>query len=73
MKTNDNFNAWATWYKEFHDRQLPIDWNTMERIPPEIYALLANSIKHFQLGESSEAEHLKKKVAKYVRKGGDPA
>lgn len=73
MKTTDNFNAWATWYKEFHDRQMPIDWNTMERIPSNIHAVIAHSIKQFQLGESSEAENLKGKVSKFVRKGGDSA
>lgn len=73
MKTNDSFSAWANWFKEFQDRQLQIDWNTMERIPDHVHATIAASIKQFQIGESSEAENLKAKVARHVKKGGDPA
>ncbi len=73
MKTSDSFRAWADWYRNFLDRQLPIDWNTFERIPPELKEVIGDSVRQFQLGESSEARNLKAKVARFVKKGGDKA
>ncbi|MEY3445221.1 MAG: hypothetical protein RLZZ519_3502 [Bacteroidota bacterium] len=73
MKTSDSFAAWADWYRDFQSRQLPIDWNNFDRIPPEIHPIVANSVRQFQLGESSEARNLKAKVSKLIKKGGDPA
>lgn len=73
MKTTDSFAAWADWYRDFQARQLPIDWTTFERVPKDIHSIVANSVRQFQLGESSEARNLKSKVARMVKKGGDPA
>jgi hypothetical protein len=73
MKTSDSFAAWADWFRDFQSRQLPVDWNNFERIPQEIHSIIANSVRQFQLGESSEARNLKAKVARFVKKGGDSA
>ena len=73
MKTNDSFAAWADWYRNYLDRQLPIDWNTFERLPADLKQVVGDSVRQFQLGESSEAQNLKSKIARYVKKGGDRA
>ena len=71
MKTSDSFAAWADWYKNYLDRQLTVDWNTFERLPPKLKAVVGDSVRQFQLGESSEARNLKAKVERFVKKGGD--
>lgn len=73
MKTTASFAAWADWYREFQNRQLPIDWGSFERLSTEIHGIVAKSVQQFQLGESSEARNLKAKVARYVKRGGDRA
>ncbi len=73
MKTNDSFAAWADWYRDFLDRQIPIDWNTFERLPPDLKQVVGDSVRQFQLGESSEAHNLKAKIGRYVQRGGDRA
>jgi hypothetical protein len=71
MKTTDSFAAWADWYKNYLDRQLSIDWDTFERLPPDLKAVVGDSVRQFQLGESSEARNLKAKIERFVKKGGD--
>lgn len=71
MKTTYNFAAWADWFRDFQRRQIPIDWNNFERIPKDIHPIVAASVQQFQLGESSEAHHLKASVARFVKNGGD--
>lgn len=71
MKTTDSFAAWADWFKNYLDRQLPIDWNTFERLSPELKEIVGDSVRQFQLGESSEAHHLKAKIARFTQQGGD--
>lgn len=73
MSTIDSFAAWADWFRDFHGRQLPIPWESFERVPKDIHPTVAASVRQFQLGESSEARNLKAKVARHVKKGGDRA
>jgi hypothetical protein len=73
MKTSDSFAKWADWYRNYLDRQLPVDWNSFERLPAHLKQVVGDSVRQFQLGESSEARNLKAKVARYVQQGGDPA
>jgi hypothetical protein len=73
MEKPESFTAWANWFREYQDRQLPIEWDRFERIPDNIHATIASSVAQFQLGESSEARNLKAKVAKFVKRGGDKA
>lgn len=71
MRNPKNFAEWADWFRDFQGRQLPVDWNSMARVPEEAKETVARSVRQFQLGESSEALHLKKRVAKHVKRGGD--
>lgn len=71
MKTPKNFAEWADWFRDYQGRQLQVDWNSMARVPEEIKLTVGRSVRQFQLGESSEALHLKKRVARHVKRGGD--
>lgn len=71
MKNPKNFAEWADWFRDFQARQLPVDWNSMVRVPEEAKETVARSVRQFQLGESSEAKQLKARVATHVKRGGD--
>jgi hypothetical protein len=35
MKTTENFAPWADWFRDFQSRQLPIPWDSLDRIQDE--------------------------------------
>lgn len=66
-----HFTQWAEWFENYEHRQLQPDWAGASPTDPDDLRIVAPSIRQFQLGESSEARHLLRKVRAHAERHGD--
>src|SRR2546423_1480664 len=59
-------NTWQTYFENNRNHRLEIPWDRDLTIGPELRPHLIRSLQRFQLGESGEGLHLRRK-AKVVR------
>src|SRR5687767_11561174 len=73
FQTPQNSRQWSTYFQTNEKNLLPIDWPVSDReaLPAEI-RIIADSIKVFQLGESSEGKHLIALTRAFASEKKDP-
>ncbi|MEM0997772.1 MAG: ferritin-like domain-containing protein [Bacteroidota bacterium] len=65
------FTNWARWFAAFADRQLPLPKPQQPELTRQERKWIGRSIRHFQLGESSDARLLLQKAGRYAAETGD--
>ncbi|MEM7038079.1 MAG: ferritin-like domain-containing protein, partial [Bacteroidota bacterium] len=68
-----HFRQWAAYFQAADTRRLDIPWTATYRLTPQEKALIGRSVRQFQLGESSDGRHLKRKVLRECRRMHDAA
>lgn len=64
-------NEWRLYYEENARSLLDIPWDCGPELTAEEVAAIAQSLKEFQAGESSEGKHLFRHSQEYARRTGD--
>ena len=62
---------WIAYFEDNKLRLLPQPWDDTYRLTPRETATILKSLQQFQLGESSEGNHLKAHAARYAERSGD--
>lgn len=64
---------WRAYFRHNADTLLPMTWHDGAALTPEETQAIYRSIQQFQLGESSEGNHLKRLARAYAARTGDAA
>ena len=70
MKTY-NFEDWINYFQTHEKELLSIDWKDDYKLDDAEHRLIAESIRQFQKGESSEGKHLMRKARNFVKNEED--
>jgi hypothetical protein len=64
---------WVAYFEANAASLLEVPWDSPERATPEELAEIVDSLRAWQLGETSDGSRLRRAAAKYAAKLGDPA
>ncbi len=70
-KSRQSLGVWLAYFQGNCDRLLPLPWHQFSTLTTAEKQLIANSIRKFQLGESSEGCHLMKLTREFAKTSGD--
>jgi hypothetical protein len=62
---------WVAYFQENRMGLMSVAWNDTQRLTDDERATIAASVRQFQIGESSEGNHLRKQARAYARNSGD--
>ncbi|HEY8506673.1 MAG TPA: ferritin-like domain-containing protein [Gemmataceae bacterium] len=63
---------WVAYFRANLARCRPIPWERGAEVTPGELAAIARSLRGWQLGETSDGNHLRAAAARYARRAGDP-
>src|SRR5574341_694784 len=72
MKHRENSLHWIRYFHRNRSGLRQHPWNSSCRLSPTERERIANSLRVFQLGESSEGKHLLQATAAFASRSGDP-
>jgi hypothetical protein len=62
---------WTDYFVNNRENLMPIDWDTSYKLTPQERKAILASLQQFQLGESSEGNHLIRLAKAYMQHSGD--
>src|SRR4051812_41768180 len=71
LSSQPDWEAWIDYFDHNAVNLMDIDWSDTYQLTPEEKQKAARSVQQFQLGESSEGNHVISSALRYVASSGD--